>query len=143
MALVVEEIACKALIRQARERLGGIEEMRDAAQLSLAGMSQREIAEVLNTTQPRVHRMLRGAKTLGKSTTPEEVILRATLDGTARELLVKDLSSMHYTFATYAPSPHEGAIPGTWTQVGAAHVRGLLSDAEYEEICAAVGPPTP
>lgn len=141
--LVIEEIAHRALIRQARGRLNAIEEMRDAKQLSLAGKSQREIAEVLRTTQSRVHRILRGAKSFGNFATPEEVILRATLDGTARELLIKQLSTMHYTFATYAPSAHEGSIPGTWTQVGAAHVLGLLSDEEFEEICAAVRPPVP
>lgn len=141
--VVIKEIARKALIRRARERLNAIEEMRDAKQLSLAGKSQREIAEVLSTTQSRVHRILRGAKTLGKSATPEELILRAFVDGTARELLVEDLSTMHYTFATYAPSACEGSIPGTWTQVGAAHVLGLLSDEEYGEICAAVRPPIP
>lgn len=141
--LVIEEIAHRALIRQARDRLNAIEEMRDAKQLSLAGKSQREIAEVLRTTQSRVHRILRGAKALGKSATPEELILRATVDRTARERLVKDLSTMHYTFATYAPSMHDGSIPGSWTQVGAAHVLGLLSDEEYEAICVAIRPTIP
>lgn len=48
----VEQIAYKAHIRQIRERLNAIEEMRDAKRLSLAGKSPREIAEILNTTQP-------------------------------------------------------------------------------------------
>jgi len=143
MTLVVEEIAHKAQLRQVRERLDAIEEMRDAQRLSLAGKSQREIAEILNTTQPRVHRILRGARVFDKGVTPEEVILRATLEATPREELVKTLSTMHYTFTGYAPSPHEGSIPGTWAQVGAAHVLGLLNDEEYEEICAFVRPPSP
>lgn len=143
MTLVVEEIAHKAQLRQVRERLDAIEEMRDAKRLSQAGKSQREIAEILSTTQPRVHRILRGSRALGEHATPEEVILRATLDGTPREKLVKALSTMDYTFTRYAPSPHEGSIPGTWAQVGAAHVLGLLNDEEYEEICAFVGPPAP
>jgi len=138
----VEEIAYKARIRQLRERLDAIKEMRDAKRLSLAGKSQREIAEILNTTQPRVYRMLRGSRALEQGRTPEEVILRATLNGTPREKLIKYLSVMDYTFATYAPSPHEGSIPGTWTQVGVAHVQGLLTDDEYEEICAFVRPPS-
>ena len=143
MTVMIEEIANKALIRQVRERLDAIEEMRDAEQLRLDGKSQREIADVLNTTQPRVHRILRGAKALGDDKTPEEVILRATLNGTPRGQLIKDLSTTRYTFTTYGPPPHEGAIPGTWTQVGAAHALGLLSDEEYEEICGLVGPPSP
>lgn len=143
MTLVVEEIAHKARIRQARERLDAIEEMRDAVQLARAGKSQREIAEILNTTQPRVHRMLRGSRALSEEQTPEEVILQATLHGAPREKLVKYLSTMHYTFAKYAPPPHEGSLPGTWTQVGAAHALGLLTDREYEEISDIVGPPSP
>lgn len=143
MTLAVEEIAHKAQLRQVRERLDAIEEMRDAKRLSLAGKSQREIAEILSTTQPRVHRILRGSRALDEDVTPEEVILRATLDRAPREKLVKTLSTMHYTFTRYAPSPHEGSIPGTWAQVGAAHVLGLLTDEEYEEICGFVGPPSP
>ncbi|GAA2410898.1 helix-turn-helix domain-containing protein [Mycolicibacterium llatzerense] len=138
----VEQIAYKAHIRQIRERLNAIEEMRDAKRLSLAGKSPREIAEILNTTQPRVHRMLRGSGPLDESQTPEELILRAALNGTPREKLIRDLGTMDYTFSKCAPPPHEGSIPGTWTQVGAAHVRGLLTDEEYEEICGFVRPPS-
>lgn len=141
MSVAIEEIAHKAQVRQARERLNAIEEMRDARRLRLAGKSQREIAEVLNTTQPRVHRILRGAAVLGDAETPEEIILRATLNGTPRDVLVKELSALRYTFTKYAPPRHEGSVPGTWTQVGAAHVLGWLSDEEYEDVCAAVGPP--
>ena len=52
MTTTVEEIAHKAHIRQARERLDFLDEMRDAQRLALAGKSQREIADILNTTQP-------------------------------------------------------------------------------------------
>ncbi len=142
MSTTIDRIAHKAQIRQVRDRLNTIEEMRDAQQLKLAGKSQREIADILRTTQPRVHRMLRGARTLGDEQTPEELILRATLNKTAREALVKELSGLHYTFTTYAPSPHEGSVPGTWTQVGAAHLLGLLTDEEYDTVCAAVQPQT-
>lgn len=139
----VEKIAHNAQVRQARERLNGIEEMRDANRLKLAGKSQREIAAILNTTQPRVGRMLRGARALGDAETPQEIILRATIDGASRDVLINQLSAFHYTFTEFAPPPHEGAIPGTWTQVGAAHLLGLLNDEEYESVCAAVKPPAP
>lgn len=143
MTITVEEIGRKALIRQVRERLDLIDEMRDANRLRLAGKSQREIAEILHTTQPRVGRILRGARVLGEAETPEEIILRATVDATPRDVLVKQLSTYRYTFTEFAPAPHEGSVPGTWTQVGAAHLLGLLSDKEYESVCAAVKPPTP
>lgn len=143
MTTAVEGIAHRAQIRQARERLDLIEEMRDANRLKLAGKSQREIADILNTTQPRVGRVLRGARVLGEAETPEEIILRATVEATPRDALVKQLSRLHYTFTEFAPAPHEGSVPGTWTQVSAAHLLGLLSDEEYESVCAAVKPPTP
>ncbi|MBB5164182.1 sigma-70 family RNA polymerase sigma factor [Mycobacterium sp. AZCC_0083] len=143
MTTTVEEIAHKAHIRQARERLDFLDEMRDAQRLALAGKSQREIADILNTTQPRVGRILRGARALPEAETPEEIILRATIDDTPRDVLVAQLSSYPYTFTEFAPFPHDGSVPGTWTQVSAAHLVELLSDEEYESVCAAVQPPTP
>ncbi|WP_167102916.1 hypothetical protein [Mycobacterium sp. DL592] len=105
-------------------------------------MSQREIAEVLCTTQPRVGRLLRGASALGDSPGPEEIILRATVDRTPRAKLLKQLRGLDYTFTQAAPYPHEGSIPGTWTQVSTAHQLGLLSDEEYESVSSAVQSPT-
>jgi predicted XRE-type DNA-binding protein len=142
MVTTIERIAHRARIRQAEERLRLIGEMRDANQLKQAGKTQREIADILHTTQPRVHRMLRGVRALSDAETPEEIILRATVDDTPRDVLVKQLSTFDYTFTKFAPYPHEGSVPGTWTQVGAAHLLGLLSDEEYESVSAAVKPPT-
>lgn len=77
----VEAIACEAQVRRAHERLLRLDDMRAACQLKRSGMNQREIADVLSTTQPRVGRLLRGASALGDAPSPEEIILRATVDG--------------------------------------------------------------
>lgn len=138
----VEDISRRALLRQARERLDRISEVRDAAHLSETGLGQREIAQVLHTTQPRVHRMLKAATWLNRDKeSPEEVILRATVDQTDRSDLVKRLSTMTYTFKKHAPAPFEGAVSGSWDQVTAAVVADLLSRTEYEQIRDAVQPP--
>ncbi|CDO31108.1 hypothetical protein [Mycolicibacterium porcinum] len=142
MATTIERIAHRAQIRRARERLDQIEEMRAADELNKLGKSQREIADLLITTQPRVGRLLRGAQTLGDAPTPEELILRATVEDIPRDLLVGGLSAYDYTFTEYAPAPHEGSVPGTWSQVNTAHQLGLLSKEEYGTIRAAVRPPT-
>lgn len=142
-AATVEDIAHQAQIRRAHERLHRFEEMRDADQLKRSGKTQREIAEILGTTQPRVGRLLRGARALGAATTPEELILRATIKQISREELVEQLSALDYTFTKFAPYPHEGSVPGTWTQVSTAHLLGLLNDEEYESVSSAVKPPTP
>lgn len=65
----VEVLAHEAQIRRAQERLLRIEDMRAASQLKQSGMTQREIADVLRTTQPRVGRLLRGASALGDAPT--------------------------------------------------------------------------
>jgi hypothetical protein len=139
----VEDIAHQAQIRDAEKRLHRFDEMRHADQLNQSGKTQREIADILRTTQPRVGRLLRGARALSDTQTPEELILRATIKQTSREELVKQLSALDYTFTEFAPYPHEGSVPGTWTQVSTAHLLGLLSDEEYEDVSSAVKPPTP
>lgn len=124
---VVEQIAEQAIIRRAQERLLLLGEMRDAHRLKQSGKSQRQIAEILRTTQPRVGRLLRGADELGKAPTPEEVILRATVDRTSRSALVKRLCALDYA-------------SDSWNQVHAAHLRGLLTDEEHEKVRARVLP---
>lgn len=138
----VEAIAHEAQVRRAHERLLRIDDMRAARHLKQSGMNQRQIADVLSTTQPRVGRLLRGANALGDALSPEEIILRATVDGTPRGKLLEQLRGLDYTFTKFAPYPHEGSVPGTWTQVSAAHQLGLLSDEEYESVSSAVQPPT-
>lgn len=138
----IERITHHAQIRPVRARLDQIDETRAAVELNRPGESQREIADLLTTTQPRVGRLLRGAQTLGDAPTPEELILRATVEGAPRDLLVRDLQAHPYTFTEYAPAPHEGSVPGNWSQVNTAHQLGLLSEEEYETVRAAVRPPT-
>lgn len=142
-APAVAPIAKQALVRQAQARLHRIEEIRDASTLAAKGLGQREIAEILRTTQPRVHRMLKATqgRPLDKPS-PEELILRATVTKTSRADLLAALKQMDYTFRKHAPAPFDGAVSGTWDQVQAAAVEGLLTSEEYEEIRGVVQPPS-
>lgn len=130
----------RALDRIAQERLARIAERRDVARLSAAGKSQREIADILRTTQPRVGRIVKVIERLGDpfEVTPEEIILRAHVDGSSRDELVKLLSSYNFSDAQYAPHPAEGKIPGTWDQVRQAYFSGFISEAEFDRIKFAV-----
>lgn len=133
-----------AVLRSVRDRLARIDEMRDALRLAQVGKAQRDIADLLHTTQPRVHRMLKAME--GRSTddtSPEEIILRATVDGTDRDALVRRLASYRYTFRQRAPEPFEGAVDGSWDDVKHAFTTGLLSPEEYERVRAAIKPPRP
>jgi hypothetical protein len=130
----------RALERQARDRLNRIEEIRDVALLAWRGLSQRAIAERLNTSQPRIGRIqkLLELRNGDVEETPEEIIVRATVEHTNRRALVETLKGLTYTFGEQAPYPMEGSTTGTWDDVVDAHFEGLLSDAEYEEVRAAV-----
>lgn len=140
----VPAIEKAATVRRARERLDRIEEMRDAQKLAQAGKPQRDIADLLRTTQPRVHRMLKATEGRpADEATPEEVILRATVDAVDREGLVERLSTRSYTFRAHAPEPFEGATSGSWDDVKHAYMTGLLSQEEYERVRDAVKPPQP
>ena len=130
------EFRARALDRIARERLARIAERRDVAELSAAGKSQREIAEVLSTTQPRVGRIVKVIELLGDpfEETPEEIVMRAHVDGEDRGVLVKRLSAISYTGSEYAPYPSEGKAAGTWDQVRQAYFSGFLSEDEFDPI---------
>lgn len=139
--LDIAAIQREAVTRRAQERLGRIEEMRRARQMALAGKSQREIAETLLTTQPRVHRMLKAMEGRpADAVTPEEIILRAAVDDTDRTALIRHLIKLDYTFREHAPEPFEGAVGGSWDDVRHAFMTGLLSAEEYEHVRDAVQP---
>lgn len=137
---LLSDVTERATVRHAQERLDRLCELRDAHELAAAGLGQREIAASLHTTQPRVHRMLRVKGVDLQQETPEEVILRATIDRTDRSALIKALAKMNYTFKTYAPGHFDGSVAGTWDQVRAAMAAGLLTRDEYEQIRDAVDP---
>lgn len=137
----VKAFAGEAKVRRAQGRLLRIEDMKAAAALSDAGMPQRQIATALATTQPRIHRMLKAVEGRSRIAWPEEIILRAAVSRSSRAKLIDALSQLEYTFREHAPEPFEGAVHGTWDEVAAAYVNGLLSKKEYECVRAAVRPP--
>lgn len=139
----VSAIQKRAEMRRVKDRLARIEEMREAWQLANAGKSQREVADILQTTQPRVHRMLKAMEGRDpEAESPEEMILRAAVEGTARRELVRRLAQFHYTFRQRAPEPFEGAVNGSWDEVRHAFMTGLLSEREFERVRDRVRPPT-
>lgn len=141
MSRTIEDIAHEAVLRRAQERLLLLGEMRDAERLNQSGKTQREIASILRTSQPRVGRLLREAQQLGDDPTAEEIILRATVDGMPRGRLVKRLCSLRYTCHDAPLGRHSSSAAGSWDQVVAAYRGGLINDEEYERIRSAVNPP--
>ena len=131
----------EALQRHARARVDDIDELRAAKQAADRGLPQRDIAELLATSQPRVHRMLKALERGGGEVpvTPEEVILRAVAYDTDRADMVEELTRFVYTFVEDAPYPFEGRMPGTWDQVVKALATEMITREEFEKIRSAVG----
>ncbi|MCZ9884728.1 hypothetical protein [Arthrobacter sp. B2a2-09] len=131
-----------ALQRQARQRVDLLDELRAVHNASSRGRNQRQIAEILVTSQAKVHRMLKAIErrpSVLASQEPEEIILRAFAYDTSRPELLATLKSMTFTDGEDAPYPEEGRIPGTWDQVVSAFAQGLLDEAEFNEVRAAIG----
>lgn len=127
--------------RRAQERLRRVEEIRTAGRLFEAGFTMRHIADTLHCPVPRAQRMVHAAGSYGSEPSPEEIILRAAVDDTDRNKLIRTLSECRFTFRAYAPAPFEGAQGGTWDQVRTAHAGGLLTTEEFQRVRAAVQPP--
>lgn len=130
----------QALQRQARKLVDDFDELKAAQNAARRGLSQRDIADLLETSQAKVHRLLKAVERRGGNLEagPEEIALRAFAYDTSRSDLVQTLKKFPYTDAQDAPYPHEGRIPGTWDQVVTAWAKGLLSDEEFEEIKGAI-----
>jgi hypothetical protein len=124
------------LRRQARQRLVRCDELRAAMEFLHRGLTPRDVADLLSISEAQAGRLLKAAARHGPilQPEPEEIILRAFIDGTGRRELVETLKAFQYTFSQEAPPPHEGRLPGTWDQVVAAHAQGLLSSDEFDEI---------
>ncbi|MFK4299525.1 hypothetical protein ABH924_004708 [Arthrobacter sp. GAS37] len=131
----------QALQRQARQRVDLLDELRAVQNVAKRNFNQRDIAEILVTSQAKVHRMLKAIERRNGNLDldPEEIILRAFAYDTPREKLVADLKGVTYTFGEEARYPHEGRLPGTWDQVVTAVARGFLTETEFNEVRAAVG----
>lgn len=131
----------EALQRQARQRVDRLDELRAAKNASNRNLTQREIAELLATSQAKVHRLLQALERRGGdlSVDPEELILRAFVYDADRSKLVAELKASVYTFGEEAPYPHEGRLPGSWDQVVAARAQGLLTKEEFDQVRMAIG----
>lgn len=125
-------------VARAVERLALIEQQRTACALAAQGMATSEIAERMATSEARVRLMVATGR--GAEEEPEEIILRAAVEGADRTALVERLSAITYTARRYAPDPFDGAVSGTWDQVRQAWHEGLLSDNEYEQVAAVARP---
>lgn len=138
---VVQAERQQALKRTAQRAVSALDERRAAKRLLDLGYSQREIAEVLMTSQAKVHRMLKFIELKGGAlpVEPEEIILRANAGEISRREIMEWLRAFEYSPGTDAPYPHEGHVDGTWDQVTGAYARGLITKEEFTEVEATRG----
>ncbi|MDJ0358580.1 hypothetical protein [Paenarthrobacter sp. PH39-S1] len=131
----------QALQRQARARVDLLDELRAVQNASRRGLTQRETADILATSQAKVNRMLKAIerRNADLAPDPEEMILRAFAYNTPRQKLIAELKAFPYTFGQDAPYPHEGRLPGTWDRVVTALAQGLIDESEFNEVRSAIG----
>lgn len=131
----------QALQRHARQRVDHLDELRAVKNAADRRLTQRQIADLLETSQAKVHRMLKALERRDGSSThgPAEIILRAFAYDTDRAALIETLKAFPYTFGEDAPYPHEGRVPGTWDQVLTSFAQDLLSKEEFDELRTALG----
>ncbi|MBP2216040.1 hypothetical protein [Arthrobacter sp. CAN_C5] len=130
-----------ALQRRARQRVDLFDDMRAVKIARGHGLAQREIADLLVTSQDIVHRLLKAVERRGGDLTPDpaELIMRAFAYDSPRGALLNQLKAYPYDFGKNAPSPYEGRLPGTWDQIVVAFAQEMLSREEFDELKNAVG----
>lgn len=130
----------RALQRQARVRVDQLDELRAVKNAADRGLAQRDIAELLATSQAKVHRLLKAVerRCADLRQDPQELSLRAFAYDTSRNDLVEALKAFPHTFGEDARAPHEGRLGGTWDQVVAAHAQGMLDSGEFDDVRAAI-----
>jgi hypothetical protein len=129
-----------ALQRAARRRIDVVDDMRAAKQAEERGLNQREIADILVTSQARVSRLLKSVADRPQLSDqdPEELILRAFAYDQDRRTLLEKLKKYSYSDGRVGPN-QDGYIRGSWDQVVLGFAKDLLSQEEFEEIRTAVG----
>ena len=121
---------------RARTELCGLAEVRAVRQATKAGLSQRAIAKLLGTSQTNVHRLLRQSRAVDDRRGPREVILCYVAGEISRGALIGSLSDL--ARGSHPEDGGDGYLPGTWDEVRAAFLDGLLAETDYEELRAAL-----
>jgi len=121
---------------RARTELCGLAEVRVVRQATKAGLSQRAIAKLLGTSQTNVHRLLRQSRAVDDRRGPREVILCYVAGEISRGALIGSLSDL--ARGSHPEDGGDGYLPGTWDEVRAAFLDGLLAETDYEELRAAL-----
>lgn len=120
----------------AKENLVEIERIRAVAAASQSGMSQREIADLLDTSQPDIHRVLRRVNSGSgiPEVSPNEVVMRATVGEISRKAMLDALRNMDYSIGQSDPTGGDGYLAGTWDQVKRLVGKHFVTESEYERL---------
>ena len=131
-----DELAANLRKIAAKRNLVEIERIRVVAAASQSGMRQREIADLLDTSQPDIHRVLRrvnsGSGIPGVS--PNEIVMRATVGEISRQEMLDTLRNMDYSVGQSDPTGGDGYLAGSWDQVKRLVGKHFVTESEYESL---------
>lgn len=124
----------------ARARLAEIERMRQVYLASLAGMPQREIAQLVHLSQPSVHRLILRARALGaEHESLEEIVLRRFVEGGSSEEMVERLIGFEH-WVPRVIDPVDGVLDGDSQQeLEELLDDGFISEEEIDRVLDARG----
>ncbi|MGG7507457.1 hypothetical protein [Plantibacter sp. YIM 135249] len=140
-----DEIA-KAVRSRDLRQLADLDVRRSIFALADRGMSQREIAKLVELSQPEVHRRLKRRELTEAEPSPREIILRRATGILSTEAMMEALT--HMALTSQPPKP-EARFDGSATSTGTAKElassfqEGLLSKDEYEALRKSITPTRP
>lgn len=119
------EIGGSERARVARQSLQRIDERRAVYRAQREGLDTHATAARLGTTPEHVEQLINDIELLGDpdSPTPEELIMRAHLDGTSRQELLQALRGLSHRHR-----------PSAWTQITTALAYGFLTEDEVDTL---------
>lgn len=136
-----EEARAVVRARQNKE-LAELDYRRELIQLASSGISQTQISQWLGIAQPSVSSALRTAENVKmplegfSGATPYEICQRYAAGYLEREQLIDELVRFPYA-ETGTTDGYDSLIvdpPGTWSEVSAAILAGLITEDVYEEV---------
>jgi len=102
-----------------------------------SGMSQRQIAQLVDESQATVHRTIKraGVDANGLTVSPREIVDRYETGQISRVTMLALLAEYPYDLGTYpADTPDWGYLSGSWDELAQLALEGAIDDAEFEFI---------
>ena len=141
MDIPVEAVAARKA--RVRRDVGELDYKRSVVRLKSSGATQKAIAQMIEVSQPTVHKLLKNAATVPmpvegfSGADPYEICERYAADLISRKQLVDELSRWEYVPQQHTVNEFDDLlfdVPGSVDDLERALRRGLIDDELFDEI---------